>query len=110
MKKMDLRSMKQPPESLGDAPAEACPTELRELVSQVDPKTFDRVRGAMEQLQGKSRDELMEELIRAAAQERMNGNLSDERVDTIGDMIAPMLNPAQRAQAAEIMRQIKTEM
>lgn len=95
MKGKDLKSLKQNPE------------QLKQMASEIDPGTLRMVQKAVSQYQGKDEDQLLNELTRLAAQERARGSLSNERLDSIASMIAPMLSPEQQQVMTKIKEQLK---
>lgn len=96
MKKVDLRSMKNPSRQ-----------QLDELAKNVDPNTLRQVQDAVTQYQGKSESDLVEELTRLAVTERAAGKLNNERLEEISRMVAPMLEPSQQQRMKEIMQHLK---
>ena len=62
---------------------------------------------AAKSLEGKSRAELMEELVNATAQERAQGTLNNEQMDDMYATIAPMLNNTQRRKLEQLISQLK---
>lgn len=97
MKGRDLKSLKQHPE------------QLKQMASEIDPNILQMVQKAVTQYQGKDEGQLMEELARLAAQERARGNLSNERLESIANLIAPMLAPEQQQAMMKIKEQLKEE-
>lgn len=95
MSKIDLRSLKKNPK------------ELRESISGMDPNTVREVQHVMQQYQGKSEESLIEELREIAARERAIGNLPNDKIDKISDMLAPMLSGAQQEQMQTMLKQLK---
>lgn len=95
MNKPDLKSLKNNPE------------QLQKAVEGVDPAAMRQVQQAVQRYEGKDEESLMEELAGVAAQERLRGNLSDERMDSIVNMIAPMLSAEQQQKMRAITEQLK---
>ena len=95
MKKIDLRSLKRNPR------------ELKEAIAGIDPNTIRQVQHVVQQYQGRSEAELMEELRQIAARERTGGNLPDDRIDKISELLSPMLAPNQQEQMQAIIQQLK---
>lgn len=62
---------------------------------------------AVEQLSGKSREELFDCLKEATRQEKEAGNMDNLRMDEIYQKLSPYLSDAQRAKMQEVLAKLK---
>lgn len=92
--KRNLRGMKMDPEIMA------------RMAGPEGQKAMADMESVMARYQGKSQNELMEELKRMIAAERAAGRLSDARIREVTNMMGAMLSPAERERMEQVLSQL----
>lgn len=90
MKQKDLRSLKQNP-------------ELARQMESIAPDSVEQMQHVVEQYQDKSEGELYDELRRNVNA----GNVSQQRINAMAEMLVPLLDPAQQQRLHAIISDLK---
>ena len=69
---------------------------------EIDPRQEDFIRRAVEQNQGRDKDDLQKELF-----ERVRGQFDPAGLESFMQSVGPMLTPEQRAQMETLVRSLK---
>ena len=67
----------------------------------------DDLRKTAERYGGKSDEEMLGDILRAARQEKQDGTYSDAKIDEFVDSVSPMLNEEQRERLQKAIKMIK---
>ena len=70
-------------------------------------KQFEKLKGMAKNYEGKSDKEILSDLSKAVKKGKAEGNLTNEKIDSIASTIAPMLNSSQREKLKTLMQTIK---
>ncbi|HOF93933.1 MAG TPA: hypothetical protein PKX46_04360 [Clostridia bacterium] len=97
MKRPDLRSMKQNPEL------------MRQASEAANPETMAVLQNTFMQYQGKSETELIDELMRKASIQRQKGMLNNAQLETLSNMLGPMLTREQQQRMYALIDELKKE-
>ena len=82
--------------------------EKKETVNQgLNGDAMNNLRKLAGKYEGASENDLISAIMIEAEKGRRNGTLSDADVDNFANMIAPMLNPSQRAKLKAVVSKIK---
>ena len=65
------------------------------------------IQETMEQLSGRSKEELFDALAAATREERAAGNLDNTRMDEIYEKLSPMLTQTQRQKMQQVLERLK---
>ena len=68
---------------------------------------YDVLKNFASKYEGASKSDLISAIKKEAEKGRKNGTLSDSDIDNFANMLAPMLNPAQRAELKKIVSDLK---
>ena len=66
----------------------------------------DALRNTAESYMGKKDDELLAEILQAAAKGKRDGTITDEGLRSFAENVAPMLNDEQRARLQKVLNMI----
>lgn len=81
-----------------------CNTECENCNTDDLKKTFDET---VKRSKNMSESQMMDEIMKQAAKERQNGNLSDEDIEKFYKTVAPMLDKKQIEKLKKIMNMLK---
>lgn len=65
------------------------------------------IRSTMEQYEGKSEDELLQDLFAQVDQEKENGGISKESLDAFATQVMPMMDATQRSRMQQVLGMLK---
>ncbi len=80
----------------------------REDLNDRDKQSYDSIRERAKQYEGKSEDQLLNELFKKVNDGKKNGTLSNADLDRFAGQVAPMLNPQQREKLNGLIKMIKS--
>ena len=79
----------------------------REDLSGRDKQNYDNIREKAKQYEGKSEDQLLNELFKKVSEGKQSGTLSNADLDNFAGQVAPMLNAEQRKKLQQLLSMIK---
>ncbi len=97
MKQPDLRSFKQNPEL------------KRQASEAANPETMAILQNTFLQYQGKSETELIDELMNKARIQRQKGMLSNNQLQTLANLLSPMLTGEQLERMRSLIEELMQE-
>jgi hypothetical protein len=68
---------------------------------------LDKLKGMAKKYEGKSENEIYNDLSRAVKKGKSDGTLTDEKINGIAQTIAPMLNAEQKQKLDKLMSSLK---
>ena len=75
--------------------------------TKIDGNAYNMISDFAKKYEGASQSDLISAIMVEAEKGRKNGTLKDEDVERFAQMIAPMLNGAQRKQLEAVVKKIK---
>ncbi len=107
MVKQDLRKIKEQRKLSKDDAINNAESMLGRKVEQNDIKMAENMFEAAKKYEGRSEDELKDELLRAAEQGRRDGTLNNDMLDTFYRSMSPMMSPEQKQRLDAMMKMLK---
>lgn len=74
---------------------------------EIDPRQEDFIRRAVEQNQGRDKDDLQKELFERVRAQKQAGQFDPAGLESFMQSVGPMLSPEQRAQMETLVRSLK---
>ncbi len=83
-------------------------------VSEMDLNTdqknqLHKLKNMAKQYEGKSENEIFNDLSSAIKRGKADGSLTDEKINNLASTISPMLNPQQKSKLSQLMKMIKNQ-
>ncbi|MBP5661711.1 MAG: hypothetical protein J6X30_00980 [Clostridia bacterium] len=77
-----------------------------ENLTDAQKKDVEMLKGMAKRYEGKSESELLRDLKSTVAKGKANGTLTDEKLRTLAQTVAPMLSGAQKDKLRDLMKQL----
>ena len=90
-----------------DSPKKNFKDMRREDLDEQGKSQYDEIKSKAKQLEGKSENQLMDELFKRVNEGKKNGTLSNSDLDYFAAQAAPMLNAEQRKKLQSLLAKMK---
>lgn len=76
---------------------------------QIDEKSANVLKNFLRGYEGKSKTDIVSEIVKVAEKNRKEGKLTDEDLDNFATTLSPMLNAEQKSELNKIISRLKTQ-
>lgn len=76
---------------------------------QIDEKSANMLQNFLRGYEGKSKSDIVSEIVKVAEKNRKEGKLTDKDLDNFAATLSPMLNADQKSELSKIISRLKTQ-
>ncbi len=76
---------------------------------QIDEKSAKALQNFLRGYEGKSKSDIVSEIVKVAEKNRKEGKLTDKDLDNFAATLSPMLNAEQKSELNKIISRLKTQ-
>lgn len=76
---------------------------------QIDEKSANALQNFLRSYEGKSKADIVSEIVKVAEKNRKEGKLTDKDLDNFAVTLSPMLNAEQKSELNKIISRLKTQ-
>lgn len=76
---------------------------------QIDEKSANALQNFLRGYEGKSKSDIVSEIVKVAEKNRKEGKLTDKDLDNFAVTLSPMLNAEQKSELNKIISRLKTQ-